>query len=236
MDEPLIARGFWGPRQETPDRVADRLLAFLAGLDEVVGERVRWSASEASEASGASGRSLAGPDDARRMIADAFRANTDAPHLGINQAYDGSGQRVRKFRISMGVGRYSESPNAHNSFVVRWAGAEALADPILRRVAAAWDPDWGNVTSRSLRDALAGLQPAGRPGPDIGYLNYLSEGRAQALPSGLDLQVVTLDEGGVIIGSGVSGDLLPLEKTAELAEVLRPSPAFAPTPTSRTKL
>lgn len=229
MDEPLIARGFWGPRQETPDRVADRLLAFLAGLDEVVGESVRWSSPESS------GQSLADPDNARRVIADAFRANTDAPHLGINQAYDGSGQRFRKFRISMGVGRYSETPNAHNSFVVRWVGAEALADPILRRVVTAWDPDWGNVTSRSLRDALAGLQPAGKPGPDIGYLNYLSEGRAQALTGGLDQQVVELDEGGVIIGSGGSGDLLPVEQTAELAEVLRLSPAFAPTPTTRSK-
>jgi hypothetical protein len=102
-------------------------------------------------------------------------------------------------------------------------------------VVTAWDPDWGNVTSRSLRDALAGAQPAGKPGPDIGYLNYLSEGRAQALPGDLDQQVVRLDEGGVIIGSSESGDLLPVEKTAKLAEVLRPSPAFAPTPTSRSK-
>ena len=220
MDEPLIARGFWGPRQETPDRVADRLLAFLAGLDEVVGESVRWSSPEFSE------RSLAEPGNAQRVVADAFRANTDAPHLGINQAYDGSGQRVRKFRISMGVGRYSESPNAHNSFVVRWAGAEALAEPILRRIVSAWGPDWGNVTSRSLREALAGLQPAAKTGPDVGYLTFLSDQRAQVLPAGLDQQVV---EGGVIIGSGESA----VEK---LAEVLRPSPAFAPTPTSRSKL
>ncbi|GAA1526680.1 Imm52 family immunity protein [Kribbella lupini] len=229
MDEPLITRGFWGPRQETPDQVADRLLTFLAGLDEVVGESVRWSSPESP------GQSLAEPGHARRVIADAFRANTDAPQLGINQAYDGSGQRVGKFRISMGVGRYSESPNAHNSFVVRWVGAEALADPILRRVVTAWDPDWGNVTSRSLRDALAGLQPAGKPGPDIGYLTYLSEGRARAMPGGLGQQVVELDGGGVIIGSSESSDLLSVEKTAQLAEVLRPSPAFAPTPTSRSK-
>ncbi len=229
MDEPLIARGFWGPRQEMPDRVADRLLAFLAGLGEVVGESIRWLSPESP------GQSLAVPEVARRVIADAFGANTDAPHLGINQVYDGSGQRVGKFRISMGVGRYSDSPNAHNSFVVRWAGAEALADPILRRVVTAWDPDWGNVTSRSLRDALSGLQPAGKPGPDIGYLTYLSEGRAQALPGGLDQQVTKLDEDGVIIGSAESGDLLPVEKLAELAKALRPSPAFAPTPTSRSK-
>ncbi|WP_433007423.1 hypothetical protein [Kribbella sp. CA-294648] len=230
MDEPLIARGFWGPRRETPDQVADRLLAFLAGLDEVVGESVRWSSPESS------GQPLAEPGHARQVISDAFRANTDAPQLGINQAYDGSGQRVHKFRISMGVGRYSESPGAHNSFVLRWAGAEDLADPILRQVVTAWDPDWGNVTSRSLRDALGGLQPAGKPGPDIGYLNYLSEGRAQALPGGLDRQMVKLDDGGVIIGSGKSGDLPPVEQTAELAKVLSPTPAFAPTPTTRSKL
>ncbi|MFC0623264.1 hypothetical protein [Kribbella deserti] len=41
-----------------------------------------------------------------------------------------------------------------------------------------------------------------------------------------------LDAGGVIIGSGESGDLLPGEKTAV---VVRRSPAFAPTPTSRSK-
>ncbi|WP_350279746.1 Imm52 family immunity protein [Kribbella sp. HUAS MG21] len=229
MDEPLIARGFWGPRQETPDRIADRLLGFLAGLDEVVGESVRWSSPELP------GESLTEPGNARRVIADAFLANTDAPHLGINQAFDGSGQRVRKFRISMGVGRYSEAPNAHNSFVVRWAGAEALAEPILRRLVAAWDPDWGNVTSRSLRDALGGPQGAGTPGPDVGYLNYLSEGRAQALPGDLDQQVAKLDEGGVVIGPDESDDLLSVEKAAALAEVLRPSAAFAPTPTARSK-
>ncbi|TWD79601.1 hypothetical protein FB561_0663 [Kribbella amoyensis] len=92
------------------------------------------------------------------------------------------------------------------------------------------------MTSRSLTDALAGLQGAGKPGPDIGYLSYLSEGRAQALPGGLDQHLVKLDHGGVIIGSGQGSGFLTVEQAADLAEALRPGEAFSPTPTSRSKL
>lgn len=230
MDDLFIARGFWGPRPESPERIADTLVAFLTDLDGVVGETLQWSSHRLP------GASLTEPDHARQVLTAAFRENTDAPHLGVNQAYDAHGTRVGPAGITMGVGGFSDSPKVHNAFLVKWGGAEptSLADPILRRLIAAWDPDWAAVTSRSLIRVLADLQPAGSPGPKVGYLTYLSEGRARAVPSGLDEHVRRLDNGGVIVGSG--DDFLSADRLRGLAMDRRLDAAFGPTPTSRSKV
>ncbi|NIK54864.1 Imm52 family immunity protein [Kribbella shirazensis] len=230
MDDQLIARGFWGPRQESADRVADKLVAFLAALDEVVGESLPWSSHHLP------GKLLAEPVNALQVISDAFRENTDAPQLGINQVYEAHGARVGKVRISMTVGGHSDSPRLHNTFLVKWRDAEedALADPILRQLVSVWDPDWAAVTSRSLMEAMAQVQPRGTPGPKVGYLTYLSEGRAQVLPDGLEKHVLRLENGGVVIGSE-GGGFLSEDKVGEFARDLKSSAAFGATPTSRSK-
>jgi hypothetical protein len=231
VDEELIARGFWGPRQESPDRIADMLVAFVTGLNEVVGESILWSSHHLP------GKSLAEPVNARQVISDAFRENVDAPHLGINQAYQARGERVEMFSISMSVGGYSDSPNVRNAVIVKWRGVDGaeLADPILRHVVSVWDPDWAAVTSRSLLRALADVQPAGKSGPKIGYLSYLCEGRAEVLPGGVEEYPVRRENGGVVIGSGERDGFLAVDEVGELARVLSGSAALSATPTSRSK-
>ncbi|TCC19499.1 Imm52 family immunity protein [Kribbella speibonae] len=231
VNDLLIARGFWGPRRESPDQVADRLVPFLEALNEVVGESLPWSSHALP------GKLLTEPANARQVISDAFGENTDAPHLGIHQAYDARGATAGQLRITMGVGGYSDAPNVHNAFLVKWRAAddEPLADPILRHLVAAWDPDWAAVTSRSLMDALAEVQPRGTPGPKVGYLTYLSEGRAQVLPGGLEEHLLSLESGGVVLGSGEGNGFLSEDKVGEFARDLRSTAAFAATPTSRSK-
>jgi hypothetical protein len=121
---------------------------------------------------------------------------------------------------------------------VKWREAEpkSLADPILRRLIAVWDPDWAAVTSRSLMVALADLQPTGSPGPKIGYLTYLAEGRARVLPSGLAEQALRLGNGGVILGSGGGTGFLPVDRLRDFARDRSHNAAFGPTPTSRSKV
>ncbi|SDL22953.1 hypothetical protein SAMN05428985_111132 [Nocardioides sp. YR527] len=231
VDEELIARGFWGPRQETPERVAEELSAFIAGLGEVLGEKISWSSPTMP------GKPLEDGDNVLKAISDAFRENTDAPNLGISQAYRGRGDRVM-VAITLIVGGYTESAKVRNSIVVKWRGADIaqFAGPVLRQLASAWDPDWAAVTSRSLNEALAEVQPVGKPGPKLGYLNYLSQGRAKALPGGMDKHLDELDNGGVVIGSGEGDGFLSVEKVTEFAKVLRLSAAFSPTPADRSKL
>ncbi|MER7606823.1 Imm52 family immunity protein [Nocardioides sp. NPDC127503] len=231
MDE-LIARGFWGPRQEPPDQIADKLVAFLAALDDVVGETLRWSSLHLAS------RLIAEPANALQVISDAFHRNTDAPHLGVTQAYEARGERIEDFSITMTVGGYSETPNVRNTFVLKGRGedAEALADPILRQLVSVWDPDWAAVAPRSIMRLLSEVHPVGEPGPKMGCLTYLSAGRAQALPSGMDKHLEKLDNGGVVIGSGEPDGFLSVEKVTEFAKVLRLSAAFSPTPTDRSKL
>ena len=231
VDEELIARGFWGPRQETAEQVTDELVAFIAGLDEVLGEKISWSSPALP------GKPLEERDNALKAVSDAFRENTDAPNLGISQAYRGRGNGIT-VAITLIVGGYTESAKVRNSIVVKWRGADVakFAGPVLRQLASAWDPDWAAVTSRSLNEALAQVQPAGKPGPKLGYLNYLSEGRAKALPGGMDKHLDKLDNGGVLIGSGEGDRFLSVEKVTEFAKVLRLSAAFSPTPTDRSKL
>jgi hypothetical protein len=231
VDDKLTARGFWGPRQESPDLIADRLVAFLTGLDGVVGESLPWSSHALP------GKVLTEPANARQVLSDAFRENTDAPHLGVSQAYDAGGTRVRQISITMIVGGYSDNPRIKNSVVVKWHAAdpEALAGPILRRLASAWDPDWAQVTSTSLMSALVDVQPVGKRNPHVGYLTYLPEERAQVLPGGLEENLLRLESGGVVLGSGEGGGFLSVEEAGELARSLESSEAFAATPTTRSK-
>jgi hypothetical protein len=231
VDEELMARGFWGPRQESPDRVADKLVAFVTGLDELVGESIPWSSRHLP------GKSIADPVNARQVISDAFRENTDAPHLGINRQYEGRGNRFEMLSIGMSVGGYSDSPNVRNAFIVKWRGGDVaeLADPILCHLVSVWDPDWAAVTSRSLLRALAEVQPAGKSGPKLGYLSYLSGGRAEVLPGGVEEHLVRRENGGVVIGSDGSEGFLAVDEVGELARVLRGSAALSATPTSRSK-
>ena len=84
-------------------------------------------------------------------------------------------------------------------------------------------------------DALAEVQPVATPGPHVGYLTYLSEGRAKVLPGGLEKHLRSLDTGGVVIGSGEDNGFLSEEKVCEFARDLRSTAAFAATPTSRSK-
>lgn len=232
VDEELIARGFWGPRQETAEQVADELVAFISGLDKLLGETITWSSPALP------GKPLGERDNALQAISDAFQENKDAPHVGISQSYRARANRIDTAAITMIVGGYSESAKVRNSFVVKWRGADIaiLAAPILRRLVSAWDPDWAAVTSRSFTDALAEVQPVGKPGPKLGYLSYLSEGRAQALPGGMDKHLTKLDNGGVVIGSGEGDGFLSVAKATEFAKVLRLSAAFSPTPTTRSKV
>ena len=138
----------------------------------------------------------------------------------------------------MSVGGYSDSPKLHNTLVVRWPGAElaALAGPVLRRLVAACDPDWAAVTSRSLMEAMAEVQPRGTPGPKVGYLTYLSEGRAQVLPDGVGKHLRELENGGVVIGSDQGDGFLSEDEVGVFARDLKSSAAFAATPASRSKL
>ena len=133
----IVARGFWGPRQETPERVADKLVTFLIALDKIVGESISWTSHNLP------GRPLTNPENARRVISDAFHRNTDAPHLGVAQAYDAQSTRLGGVSLSMIVGGYSDSPKIKNAFVMRWHGAEpeAFAEPILRLIVSVWEPD-----------------------------------------------------------------------------------------------
>ncbi|MFC7622323.1 hypothetical protein [Microlunatus sp. GCM10028923] len=224
MDEPMIARGFWGPRPESAERITDRLLAFLTGLDDDLEERVPWTSHKLP------GRSLVESGKLGTLIDDAFRRNTDAPPLGITQAYDARGRRFEQLSITMNVG--GSSPRVRNGFVMTWSGdaAAAPAERILRRLVATWEPDWAAVAPRSLLRELADVQPVGTPTPKLGSLSYLSAATAVALPDGFGPHLLRLEDGGVMINSGEGTGFLPVQTLRELARSLNDHPAARPAP------
>jgi hypothetical protein len=232
VNDELIIRGFWGPRQESPETIADKLVAFIARLDGVLGESITWTSHRLP------GESLADQTVARQVVTAAFAENIDAPHLGISQSYDGKATKFEFVSIGMVVGGHSDVKNVKNSIVlkIRGAGVERFGAAVLRVIVSEWDPDWGDVTTMPFMKELTGVQPRGKPIPKMGLMTYLSEGRAQALPGGLEKHLQKLDNGGVLIGSGENDDFLTVAKATEFAKVLKLSAAFAETPTTRSKL
>lgn len=228
----MVIRGFWGPRQESPEAIADKLVAFIMRLDGVLGESVAWTSHRMP------GESLADPTVARQVVTAAFEENTDAPHVGISQSYDGKATNFEAVSIGMVVGAHSDVKNVKNSIVFKLRGAEVerFGVDVLRAIVAEWDPDWGDVTTMPFMKELAGVQPRGKPVPKMGLVTYLSEGRARALPGGLEKHLQKLDNGGVLIGSGENDGFLTVAKATEFAKVLKLSAAFAETPTTRSKL
>jgi hypothetical protein len=238
-NEKLIVQVVWGPRPETAAECADRWLDTQRRLAAVAPDLLgRWVRLEETD-EGLAEIDLTDVDTLRRLVAAGAPPGPPRPELGFTFS-SSTGRRGGPgdtfFTASAGL--YTGDPNLLNQARLevypgppedepRW---RALGGPALLALVAAWEPDHGAVTGRSLRRA----QPAGPREPRAGYLTYLCAGRRAAVPANRPGRVAGTPDGGVLLAATAPGGGRPgPDEVAAVGAALRAAGAFTPVPTDR---
>ncbi|MDF6041712.1 immunity 52 family protein [Streptomyces sp. JH14] len=200
-----VVRGFWGPREESVEAVAGRwklMLDRLAGLLPAPGAGGTWS--QVRESGPATGL---GTDEASLLAAlkvqqQEARYGSDGAGLYL-VTKDGQGWEIEARGLAGGASEF-----LFNSMVIGIKSPEGVDVPdaeLLRAVAEVWGPDFGDVTDDDVLDAL-GDNGFGVGAPAVGWVGYLSPGRAALLPDGLTSALKELAGGGVLLDIAPRGD------------------------------
>ncbi|GAA3646251.1 hypothetical protein ACG5V6_21190 [Streptomyces chitinivorans] len=233
-----VVRGFWGPREEPVEVLAGRWRATLerfAGLLPAAGSGSDgvWAWRQVH----ASGPATGLRTDERALTA-ALRAAGEAEGWSDRTGYAlrlvTTGGPGWKIEVS---GRAGGTPDfLLQSMVIGVGspdGAEIPDTELLTALAESWEPDFGGVVDDDVLDALEDDAEFGPDEPAVGWVGYLSPGRAALLPDGVDGPdgpVTARREvrgGGVILEVAAPGaveDVVRANVRLREAGVLRPLP------------
>ncbi|MFD1812939.1 hypothetical protein [Rhodococcus gannanensis] len=217
-----IVRGFWGPRPESLDEVADRWLATLTAIDELL-PGAGWQHVHAS------GPPTALPPE-RAPLLGALRAAEAAEGWS-----DVIGTGLRLIRTTTAGGEIEVSGLAGGapeyllqSLVIGITSPDGVALPEARLLAAvvlAWEPDFGDVTDDDILDALEDDGGFAVDDPAIGRLAYLSARRGARLPDDLGAARREALVGGVVVATSGGPDAV-----VRVAGLLRDAGVLQPLP------
>ncbi|MCX5186793.1 Imm52 family immunity protein [Streptomyces sp. NPDC059837] len=240
MADQLMMRGFWGPRQESAEGLAERLSAFCGRLGELFpGGAKEWLDAQEVAAP------LASPDGARAFVEQRFaKLSEGEAELGVVLVASAEYADGTKLTFNASVGGFSELRTLKNNVVLKVdlpSGASAQDCVLIARECFAvllreWEPDWADVTSHELWDAIRGTVQVKSRTPRAGFVTYLSSGRKVGVPAGIAAQSVETSGGGILIGSVTDKEFLTPAQVADIDNALRPTPAFEPVPTDRSRL
>ncbi|MFF1274471.1 hypothetical protein ACFVZC_13820 [Streptomyces marokkonensis] len=233
-----VVRGFWGPRQESAEELAARwsttLDRFALLLPEAVG-----GPGETAGAPSWEWRTVpaAGPAETVRSDESSLRgALRTAREADPWAAANGTSLRLLADSPAAGwkveiAGLAGGTPDSLlQSLVATITSPDEASLPdaaLLTVVAEAWQPDYGDVSDRAVTSALK--KEAGfRIGtPSVGWIGYLSAGRAARVPADLTADRVELPTGGLLLAITSPGDTAAV---VEAYETLRKSGALEPLP------
>jgi hypothetical protein len=240
MTDQLMMRGFWGPRRETAEGLAERLSAFCGRLAELFpGGTTQWL--DAQEV----GFPLASPDAARAFVEQRFAKLSEAEaELGVVLVASAAQANGAKLTFNASAGGFSELRTLKNNVVlkvdppsdVKVRDRVTIARQCFSVLVQEWEPDWADLTSHELWDAVRGTVQVKSRAPRAGFLTYLSAGRKAGLPVELMAQSVETSDGGILIGGTAENEFIAPPQVADIDNVLRPTPAFEPVPTDRSRL
>ncbi|MDT0346908.1 Imm52 family immunity protein [Streptomyces litchfieldiae] len=227
-----VVRGFWGPREESPESLARRWSATLDRFARLLpeaggaGADVEWTWRHITASGPAA---TLRPDEA--SLLDALRAARAADDWSAMTgtslrlvADSAPGWAVEISGLAGGTPEF-----LLQSLVVLLTSPDDARLPdaeLLTAVAASWQPDFGDVSDRAVTAALK--REAGfRIGtPCAGWVTYLSPGRAARVPDGPATQ---LADGGALLNLPAPGDTaavvrvhLALKETGALEPLPRP--------------
>jgi hypothetical protein len=176
--ESLVVGAYWGPRPEAPDGIARRVLAMVAGLEElgVTGGEPWWHDDTPLPLD-----QVALTEQVARGVNRSNANHAVMKDLGYRvSGYTGPAARD-DLGVSVMIHAGSTGTRSGNSVVVKPCRLEdrevliAQAGGAVRLLAQVWAPDWAIFTRTDLRDAVRGGTPypgaitwlAGRDGASL---------------------------------------------------------------------
>ncbi|MFD3653189.1 Imm52 family immunity protein [Streptomyces sp. NPDC058620] len=212
-----VVRGFWGPRQESAEALARRWKQTLDRLAGLLPEACSGAGKEGAwrNVPGSGAATALRPDE--ESLLDAVRAAQAADgwsdRTGSSMQFVAAGGPGWKVDVSGRAGGTSEYLLQTVVIGIRPPdGAEVPDAALLAAVAEVWEADFGGVSSDDVLDALEDDGGFAPDEPSVGWIGYLSSGRAAVLPD---------DITGARKEVGSQGVLLDIAGPGDVREVLR---------------
>ncbi|WP_327366658.1 Imm52 family immunity protein [Streptomyces sp. NBC_01217] len=225
-----VVRGFWGPREESAKALARRwklTLDALAELLQVGGSGEAWTWRQI-HSSGPATDLLPDEDSLLAALRAARDADGWSDRVGFGLRLVLAAGPGWKIEVSGNAGGVSEFLLQSMVIGVRSPDTAEIPDAqLLAAVAEAWEPDFGDVTDDDVLDALEGDAGFVVGEPCVGWIGYLSRGRAALLPEGLTAGRTELGAGGVLLVIAPYGQVDDVRRAHLLlrdAGALRPLP------------
>ena len=240
MAETFIIRGFWGSRAETDAGLAERIGSLLGRLGAILPGGVdRWELAKREPLAVAD---QAGLESYVRELAE--KGRRESPGLGVIFVSTGKGSDGAWFRLTLSAGGTVLGPRQMNSIVLKlvWPSGAVdaqlgMARDALVALAEECDPDWGDIWTHQLSNALRGRAEERKRAPSAGYSYYLSGLRwTAATAASLPGRQRELARGGVVSLDGERDCLPPADQVVALDQALASAGAFEPIPVEPPRL
>ncbi|WP_404948812.1 hypothetical protein HFP70_26415 [Streptomyces sp. ARC14] len=221
-----VVRGFWGPRPESADALADRWRQTLDGLAVLVPQAAdAWSQVHAD------GPATAITADGKALL-DAVRTAQSAADwsdlTGTGLRLVGTGTPGWEAEVSGLAGGRAEFLLQSLAVILHAPDdAPVPEEDILALLARVWEPDFGDVSDDDVLDALEDEAGYAVGDPVVGRTGYLSPARAALVPEDLAAVRQELPGGGELLSIAAPGDSAAVVRAYER---LREAGALAPLP------
>ncbi|MEU6416237.1 Imm52 family immunity protein [Streptomyces spiralis] len=223
-----LVRGFWGPREEPVEQVADRWRATLEQLVRLLPQAGLPGTWDVVRAAGPAAQVSAEEPALFDALAAARAADDWSEGNGIALHLVAAGAPGWEVEVSGLAGGAPEFLLQSLVIGVRApADAELPGTELLAVVAESWAPDFGDVTDDDVMDALEDEAGHEVGDPGVGWACYLSPARAALLPEDLAVPHKEVRGGGVLLDIAPPGDTAPVVRAYERlrdAGALRPLP------------
>lgn len=225
-----LVRGFWGPRDESVEELADRWKATVDQLVRLLPEAALTGEWTVVRASGpASPVTVTADEDSLRDALRAARAADDwARGTGTALRLVAAGAPGWEVEVSGLAG--GDSGFLLQSLVIGIrspVGTELPGAELLAAVAEFWEPDFGDVTNGDVLDALEDEAEYNVGEPCVGWVGYLSPARGKLLPDDLTVPRTVMPGGGVLLDIAEESDV---DAVVRAFERLRGTGALQPLP------
>ncbi|MFJ9110613.1 Imm52 family immunity protein [Streptomyces sp. NPDC102283] len=200
-----VVRGFWGPRPEPAEALADRWRRTLDGFAELVPQAAdAWSqvhGNRHATAFTSDGDALLGALRTAQSAADW----SDLTGTGLRLV--GTGAPGWEAEVSGLAGGAPEFLLQSLAIILHAPdGAVVPEEALLSLVARVWEPDFGDVSDDDVLDALEDDAGYSVGDPVVGRTGYLSPARAALVPDGLEVVREPLPDGGELLSIAAPGD------------------------------